>query len=127
MFATVAFIFALTGIIVLLYFKNWELARGKVVFVDFRKKTDMFVVESINLFKSKLPRKSKQISKHVINNITYYTSTALLKAVRWLEKQLAGFSNMIKGRVEIQNRGEASAFLQNVSAHKKYNNVDKEV
>lgn len=118
MFAIVAFIFALIGIIALLYFKNWEIARGRMVFVDFRKKADTFVIESITSFKSRLPRASKQILKHVINNIIYYTSTILLKFVKWLEKKLVRFSNMIKGRVEIQNRGEASMYLQNVSAHK---------
>jgi len=130
MFAIVAFIFALTGIIALLYFKHRELSGGRIVFAGFRKKADMFAAESVMSFKSRLPRASKQISKNAINHMIYYASTVLLKVVRWLEKRLAGFSNMIKGRVEIQNRGEASIFLQNVSAHKnnlKEPNFDKTV
>jgi len=123
MITITVFIIACISIVLLLYIKQWELASGRILFASVRSRADTFVLDSTAVFKTHVPRVSKSLSRSVAQHMARYTNTILLHTVEYLEKQLAGFSNMVKGRGEVQKGGTASIFLQNVSEHK--NNINK--
>lgn len=109
---------ALLGITMLLYLKQWELRRNRILFKTVRARADWWVERGIHSLQENVPRRSKEITKKIMTHTAYHTSTALLNGVRFTEKHLAQFSNMVKGHKEIQDRGSASTYLQDVSAHK---------
>ena len=109
---------ALLGIVMLLYLKQWELRRNRILFKMVRVRADCWVERGVQSLQENVPRRSKEIVKKIMTYTAYHTSIALLKGVRFTEKHLAQFNNMVKGHKEIQNRGSASAYLQDVSAHK---------
>jgi len=112
------FVIACISLVLLLYIKQWELIRRRILFERVRSKADKFVMDSVFVLKNHVPRVSKSLSRSAVQQVARYTNTILLHTVEHLEKQLAGFRNMIKGRGEVQKDGTASVFLQNVSEHK---------
>lgn len=112
------FIIAFVSIVLLLYVKQWELTSKRILFERARSKADTFIMKSAFVLKNHVPQVTKSLSRNAAQHAARYTNIILLNMIEHLEKKLAGFRNMIKGRGEVQKGVTASVFLQNVSEHK---------
>ncbi len=121
----VSFGISFLGIVALLAFKSWEVRRGIGVFPDIRIRMDKRVVYWKSLLYTALPI-CIAVFLRGFHASVYYASEFTLRAVRFLERRLLRFVNMVKGRRgEInKKKGSASLFLAAISSKEERSSKD---
>lgn len=115
MYIIILFGTSLVGIIALLMFKRWKRVIESVPYRSKREYGDKFVVR-VSDYLHAIPHASNVFVSRLFHAFAFYVSAWMLRAVRFLERRLFKFVNMIKGRREINHKkGSASLFLTAIS------------
>lgn len=105
----------ITGLFVL---KHAELKREVRFFEQFRSQMDDFVRKSIPYLTHTLPRQLMLVGSHALVYVAHQLSILLLSLVHALEQHLHRFTNVVKGKREVERRKASSSFFEDVSNHK---------
>jgi len=103
----------------LFLFKAFEMRRSIPNYRRIREMADNKVVHVSQLLSS-VPHTSRVALGHVFHSFVCWISEIVLRVVRFVERKLLKFVNMVKGRIEInREKGSASLFLKEISNGKK--------
>ncbi len=106
---------------VLFLFKFFEIRREFSFYSRIRTLVDQRV-EDVSTSLLSLPDASKTALARIVHIFICWVSETTLYAVRFLEKKLLKFVNMVKGKGDIKReKDSASLFLKKISSDKKSN------
>src|SRR3989344_367675 len=109
------FSISLGGIIILFIFKQWENTNTPMWYRRQRERGDRAVTRILN-FLYVIPHASRIFLVRVFHAIVFHISAWVLLVVRFLERRLFRFVNMVKGKREINHKkGSVSLFLTAIS------------
>jgi hypothetical protein len=106
-------------IVFLFAFKHWELRSGKHIFQKHRERADIFITDHIPHIQRRTVETSREVSHKALMSGLHYVTASLLVGVRAVEKRLSHVVDMIRGKHEVKNNGNASDFLIKVRKHRK--------
>ena len=99
----------------LLLLKQWEQKRIFLYYRLKREQGDRIVLQVFNFLRV-IPHASLIFLSRFFHILVFYISTGVLQIVRFLERKLLRFVNMVKGRQEVHHKkGAASLFLVAIS------------
>lgn len=114
MLPTVTFGISLLGILGVLAFKRWDVSHNPLWYRRVRERLD---ARALTLFRFLrfIPKRAMRIALILSHALVCRVSEWSLSAVRFLERKLLRFVNMVKGRGDInRKKGSTSLFLRNV-------------
>lgn len=121
----ISFGISLTGILTLLALKHWDIGHSNALYQRVVKYLDRHAVHLQHFLKA-VPAISRVAISHGAHAFVYRVSEMTLRAVRFAERKLLKFVNMVKGRGEInRKKGSASLFLTNITDEKNNGKEDK--
>ena len=110
---------SLASLSLFLFFKQWERQRELLWYQSFRKYGDHATLVAAR-FLVVVPHKVKFFIVHLLHIIVYHVGALVWRVVRFAERKLYRFVNMIKGRKEVhRERGSSSLFLNAISEGKR--------
>lgn len=109
---------SLIGLIAFLMFKRVEVRRDIGWYTRVRGTLDVYAARATHVL-FKIPTVLRRILFDIGHWVVYHVSHASLTAVRFVERKLLRFVNMVKGRGDVnRKRGHASLFLKHVVEHR---------
>ena len=124
MTAIITFFVSLVGITILIAFKVWEAHVDAPKLARVRSRADVFLAENEHLLRTHVPEKSLRVFKNLLRGFMHYARMTVHTIVRLLSRRFAFITTAIRGRGTIKRDGTVSAFLRNVTDHKKNINRD---
>ena len=125
-YAIGVFFFSLLAIVVLFGLKYWELQRGQVFLIAFRRKADgralqlKELLEAARIDLSKIPPEALRLSRIGIHQMALGLAALARKAERYAH-QLA---DLVSYKHRFEKRDTRSEFLKRVAEHKNGNGLD---
>ena len=113
-----AFIISLSGIISLLYFRLWEIKRGKRLFNSQRSRLDEKLISFERYIEEHIPALDHTIVAHLYHSIVHYFALIVLGIVKIIEHWMVSLLEHVRGRREVQRGVTQSEFLKQVRDHK---------
>ena len=113
-----AFIISLLGIISLLYFRLWEIKRGRRVFDVKRKELDEKTISFEGYVRSHMPTFDRAIAYRLYHTSIHYFALMVLVAIKIIEQRMVLLLGYVRGKREIKRGVTQSDFLKQVSEHK---------
>ena len=119
MTAIITFFVSLLGILGLLYLKQKELARGQSVFSPaLLQFGEVVEAKALSLARALERLFTKETMRLLLIPIRRFFVGLLVSFQRAFNNYFSRFVNLIRGRGTLSNRGEASAFLKDISEYK---------
>ncbi|HEC32827.1 MAG TPA: hypothetical protein ENI63_01030 [Candidatus Kaiserbacteria bacterium] len=118
-----AFIISLSGIILLLYFRLWEIKNGIRLFSINRKKLDEKIVYLGVYIQKYIPTFNGETLFRVYHGVIHYLALATLVVLRAVENKTVSLLEHVRGKREVKRGVTQSDFLKQVGDHKQ--NLEK--
>jgi len=113
-----AFIISLSGILSLLYFRLWEIKRGKRLFEAERKKLDESILSFVDYLERHIPAFDKAIVFRLYHSVVHYFAIVVLAILRAVEEKMVSLLEYVRGKREVTRGVTRSDFLKRVGDHK---------
>ena len=113
-----AFVVSLSGIILLLYFRLWEIKRGSRLFDVQRKGLDEKIISFNVYIQNYIPTFNLTIIYNVYHTLVHYFAIIMLNVLIITERKINSLLDHIRGRREIKNIDTQSDFLKQVGDYK---------
>jgi hypothetical protein len=111
---SLSFIISFVGLISVFGLKHWGIGNENVLYKKVRTNLDRRTVNLVEDLQ-KIPYAGRSVSSQVFHRILYQLSKLALHVVRFIERRLHRFVNMVKGKGDVNNqKGSASLFLKSI-------------
>jgi len=92
---------------------------GSAFFASWRVRQDTHVEYMYTLLRGEVFRTGKNVASDAVHHLAEQGSALALIVVRFTERRLTRFVNMVKGRREVKNgNGTRSSYLRDVTNHR---------
>lgn len=119
MWAAIPLAVAIVGMAMLVAFKALELRHGRIFFKDVRARLDARVERLFVSLKGDVPHRGKLLIADVLHYFMVQTIGLALVTIRFVERRLARFVDMVKGRQKLRgDNGTRSMYLRDVTNHR---------
>lgn len=116
MVAIILFGISLLGLIAFLFFKRWEVRQEDATLYRQKRTVLDHLVVRLGKRLSVIPHFLRDFLLHAFHAIVFHVSAFVLRVVRFVERRLLRFVNMVRGKREIHHKkGSASLFLTSIS------------
>lgn len=112
------FVISLSGIILLLYFRLWEIKRGSRLFDVQRRRLDERIISFNVYIQNYIPTFNLAIIYNVYHTLVHYFAIIMLNVLRMTERKMDSLLDYIRGKREIKNVDTQSDFLKQVGDYK---------
>lgn len=113
-----AFIISLLGIVVLLYFRLWEIKRGSQLYGVQREQLDRVVVSLWVYIETHVPTFNRAVVLQIYHAIVHYFALIVLSIVKIVERKMVFLLEYVRGKREVKRGVTQSDFLKRVGDHK---------
>lgn len=119
LWATIPLAVSAVGISGLLALKALEIRRGMPFFGHARQRLDAKTVQLLSVLQRDVPERIRAIASDVMHHLAVQLTSLALLVIRFAERRLTRFVDMVKGRRELkQGNGTRSAYLRDVTSHR---------
>jgi len=119
MWATIPLAVSIVGMVTLVALKACELRRGRTFLEAARARLDARVLRLFAALQGDVPQKGKLFAADALHHATVQITGLVLLVVRFVERRLTRFVNMVKGRRNLKNGiGTRSTYLRDVTTHR---------
>lgn len=119
MWTAIPFAASVVGMLLLIAFKAFELRRGKIFFAHMRALLDARVERLFRALHGEVPHVGRRVASDVGHHLAMQISALALLVIRFTERKLTRFVDMVKGRREIRDgNGTRSTYLRDVTSHR---------
>lgn len=119
MISVSAFIISLLGIASLLYFRLWEIERGKRLFNTERKRLDEKIISFGKYIENHIPTFNRVIVLRIYHFVVHYFALIVLTIIKVIERRMVYLLEYVRGKREIKRGVTQSDFLKQVGDHKR--------
>ncbi len=117
-FFSLTLILSITGLVLLLVLKHYEMTSGRVVLGGLRPKVGRFFHRGLMFFERGIPRVATKVVTGTLRTVRSRTQSTLARAILFFELYLERTLHVVRQKSERPREGAASQFLLEVAAHK---------